>query len=147
MLYFCNVTLGTPNQSLRLVIDTGSSDLWCNAANSTLCSSPRNPCSVSGSYDPTLSSTYAYTSSDFNISYADGTGATGAYVTDNLQIGGATLEHFQFGVGYSSSSPGKSIMTLVVTGTQARYRFLDRQLISPLLIDRIRGRFRHRVPF
>ncbi|PLB34500.1 pepsin-like aspartic protease [Aspergillus candidus] len=105
MLYFCNVTLGTPNQSLRLVIDTGSSDLWCNAANSTLCSSSRNPCSVSGSYDPTLSSTYAYTSSDFNISYADGTGATGAYVTDNLQIGGATLEHFQFGVGYSSSSP------------------------------------------
>ena len=147
MLYFCNVTLGTPTQSLRLVIDTGSSDLWCNAANSTLCSSSKNPCNVSGSYDPNLSSTYAYTSSDFNISYADGTGATGAYVTDNLQIGGATLEHFQFGVGYSSSSPGKSVMTLVVTETQPWDRFLGHRLISLLLIGHIRGRFTHRVSF
>ncbi|PYH98933.1 acid protease [Aspergillus ellipticus CBS 707.79] len=103
-LYFCNITLGTPGQSLRLVLDTGSSDLWCNAANSTFCSSSTDPCRISGSYNPNNSSTYAYVSSDFNISYADGTGAAGAYATDSLHIGGASLNDFQFGIGYSSSS-------------------------------------------
>ncbi|PYI10906.1 acid protease [Aspergillus sclerotiicarbonarius CBS 121057] len=103
-LYFCNVTLGTPKQSLRLVLDTGSSDLWCNAGNSTLCSSSTDPCRTSGTYDSKNSSTYTYVSSDFNISYADGSGAAGVYATDTLHIGGATLEGFQFGIGYSSSS-------------------------------------------
>ncbi|KAF4223719.1 hypothetical protein CNMCM6457_000001 [Aspergillus fumigatiaffinis] len=103
-LYFCNVTLGTPGQALRLVLDTGSSDLWCNAANSTLCSASSDSCNISGSYDPSSSSTYAYVSSDFNISYADGTGAVGDYATDILHIGGSTLKNLQFGIGYSSSS-------------------------------------------
>ncbi|KAF7126161.1 hypothetical protein CNMCM5793_002583 [Aspergillus hiratsukae] len=103
-LYFCNVTLGTPGQALRLVLDTGSSDLWCNAPNSTLCSASGDSCSVSGSYDPDSSSTYAYVSSDFNISYADGTGAAGVYATDTLHIGGATIKDLQFGIGYTSSS-------------------------------------------
>lgn len=105
-LYFCNVTLGTPGQALRLVLDTGSSDLWCNAANSTLCSDSNDSCNISGSYDPSSSSTYAYVSSDFNISYADGTGAVGDYATDILHIGGSTLRNLQFGIGYSSTSSG-----------------------------------------
>ncbi|KAB8069809.1 putative aspartic-type endopeptidase opsB [Aspergillus leporis] len=103
-LYFCNITLGTPGQNLRLVLDTGSSDLWCNAVNSTLCLSSDNPCNVSGPYDPTSSSSYAFVSSDFNISYADGTGAAGDYVTDTIHIGDTAVKDFQFGVGYSSSS-------------------------------------------
>ncbi|KAL3468965.1 aspartic peptidase domain-containing protein [Aspergillus californicus] len=103
-LYFCNVTIGTPEQSLRLIVDTGSSDLWCNAANSTLCTSSNDPCRISGSYDPNSSSSYAHVSSNFNISYADGTGAAGAYLTDILHIGGAVIRDFQFGIGYTSSS-------------------------------------------
>ncbi|KAF9892208.1 hypothetical protein FE257_002614 [Aspergillus nanangensis] len=104
-LYFCNITIGTPKQSLRLVLDTGSSDLWCNAGNSSLCQSSRDPCDVSGSFDPKDSSTSKFVSSDFNISYADGSGAVGDYITDTLHIGGVTLKTFQFGIGYSSSSP------------------------------------------
>ncbi|KAL4958816.1 pepsin-like aspartic protease [Aspergillus stella-maris] len=103
-LYFCNVTVGTPGQSLRLILDTGSSDLWCNAVNSTLCSSSRDSCRLSGSFDPEKSSSYSYVSSDFNISYADGTGAAGDYIKDTLRIGGATIEGFQLGIGYTSSS-------------------------------------------
>ncbi|THC90587.1 hypothetical protein EYZ11_009949 [Aspergillus tanneri] len=105
-LYFCNVTLGTPKQSLRLVLDTGSSDLWCNAANSTLCSPKKDPCDMSGSYDPNSSSSYKFVSSKFNITYADGTGAAGDYVSDTLHIGDTAIKDFQFGVGYSSSSTG-----------------------------------------
>ncbi|KAL4912280.1 aspartic peptidase domain-containing protein [Aspergillus aurantiobrunneus] len=103
-LYFCNITVGTPEQSLRLILDTGSSDLWCNAVNSTLCSSSRDPCRISGSFDPESSSSFSYVSSDFNISYADGTGAAGDYVIDTLRIGDAVIRDFQFGIGYSSSS-------------------------------------------
>ncbi|KAJ5825520.1 hypothetical protein N7474_002658 [Penicillium riverlandense] len=105
-LYYCNVSLGTPQQDLRLVIDTGSSDLWCNTPTSALCKSHGDPCRATGSgtYDSSSSSTYSLVSKDFNISYADGSGAVGDYATDTLHIGGATLKDFQFGVGLSSGS-------------------------------------------
>ncbi|KAF7904537.1 hypothetical protein EAF00_001871 [Botryotinia globosa] len=104
-LYFANGTLGTPAQSLRLHIDTGSSDLWVNTASSTLCSKKTNPCQLAGTYTANSSSTYAYVASDFNISYVDGSGASGDYVTDTFTIGSTTLDKLQFGIGYTSSSP------------------------------------------
>ncbi|KAK4976533.1 hypothetical protein LTR66_010838, partial [Elasticomyces elasticus] len=103
-LYFANVSLGTPAQNLRLHIDTGSSDLWVNVAGSPLCRSSGNPCGASGTYAPNSSTTYAYIDSIFNISYVDGSGSSGDYVSDVLRIGGATLQGQQFGVGYQSTS-------------------------------------------
>ncbi|KAK4971898.1 hypothetical protein LTR66_011385, partial [Elasticomyces elasticus] len=91
-LYFANVSLGTPAQNLRLHIDTGSSDLWVNVASSPLCRSSGNPCGASGTYAPNSSTTYAYIDSIFNISYVDGSGSSGDYVSDVLRIGGATLQ-------------------------------------------------------
>jgi len=102
-LYYANLTLGTPAQSLRLHIDTGSSDLWVNTASSRLCESQTNPCE-GGTYDSSASSTYQLVNTDFNISYVDGSGATGDYVTDTLTFGGQTIKSFQFGIGESSSS-------------------------------------------
>ncbi len=104
-LYFANITLGTPPQRLRMHLDTGSSDLWCNSPQSNLCSSRFRNCAVSGTYDSTASSTYKLVNHGFNISYVDGTGAVGDYVTDTLDIGGQTITDFQFGVGTRSSSP------------------------------------------
>lgn len=104
-LYFANVSIGTPAQDLRLHIDTGSSDLWTNAAASKLCQKQGNPCSVSGTYDANSSSTYKFVSSDFNISYVDGSGALGDYATDTLRIGGQQIANLQFGIGYRSTSP------------------------------------------
>lgn len=89
-----------------MVLDTGSSDLWVNAPNSTLCKKKSDPCSDSGTYDSSSSSTYAFVNSDFNITYADGSDATGDYASDTLTIGSATLKSFQFGIGFTSSSPG-----------------------------------------
>ncbi|ROW12322.1 hypothetical protein VMCG_00795 [Cytospora schulzeri] len=103
-LYFVNATLGTPAQSLRLHLDTGSSDLWVNTPSSTQCSQESRPCDFSGTYDANSSSTYEYVGSWFNISYVDGSGAIGDYVTDTMSVGGVTLDDFQFGVGYTSSS-------------------------------------------
>ncbi|KAJ5628381.1 hypothetical protein N7490_010609 [Penicillium lividum] len=104
LLYLVNVTLGTPEQSLRLVIDTGSSDLWVNAPNSTFCEKYTKYCDYFGTYDSSDSSTYSYVSSDFNITYADGSGAAGVYATETLHIGDTKLTDFQFGIGDTSTS-------------------------------------------
>lgn len=111
-LYFANVTIGTPPQTFRFHVDTGSSDLWANSATSDLCkqgntvdpASGQIPCSVSGTYSANASSTYKFVDSNFQISYADTTGATGDYVTDTLHIGGKDVKDLQFGVGYVSNS-------------------------------------------
>lgn len=102
-LYFANVSLGTPAQTLRLHIDTGSSDLWTNVKTSTWCESRDNDC-VGGYYAPNSSSTYEYVNSLFNITYVDGSGSAGDYVKDTFRIGGATLTGQEFGIGYTSSS-------------------------------------------
>ncbi|KAI1369066.1 aspartic-type endopeptidase [Xylaria arbuscula] len=103
-LYFINATIGTPAQSVRLHIDTGSSDLWLNTPDSTLCSDRSNPCDFAGTYVANDSSTYEYVGDWFNISYVDGSGASGDYVSDTITMGGSTLDRLQFGIGYVSSS-------------------------------------------
>ena len=44
-------------------------------------------------------------SSDFNISYVDGSAALGDYATDTLRIDGQDITDMQFGVGYRSTIP------------------------------------------
>lgn len=101
-LYFANLTLGTPAQDLRLHLDTGSSDLWVNLASSNLC---RQGNCQGGTYDSDASSTHRSVNSDFNISYVDGSSASGDYVSDTLGFGGITIDGFQFGTGEVSTSP------------------------------------------
>lgn len=86
-------------------IDTGSSDLWLNTPQSSLCSSRQQPCDAAGTYTANSSSTYNYIGSYFNISYVDGSGASGDYATDTLRFSGTTLNDFQFGIGYVSTAP------------------------------------------
>ena len=110
-MYFANVTIGTPAQSFRLHLDTGSSDLWTNVPGSTLCEQDADaeqngnvPCSVSGTYVANDSSTYKYIDSDFEIEYGDGSKAIGDYVSDTVRIGDVIFPDQQFGIGYTSSS-------------------------------------------
>lgn len=103
-LYFMDLTIGTPPQSLHMHLDTGSSDLWVNVANSQLCESGGSPCSAGGTFNPNSSSTYQYLNSNFKIEYVDGTGATGDYVQDTVKFDSVTLKDQQFGIGYTSSS-------------------------------------------
>lgn len=36
--YYVNVTIGTPPQSVQLVVDTGSSDVWAVSTGASICS-------------------------------------------------------------------------------------------------------------
>ncbi|OJD10419.1 hypothetical protein AJ78_08565 [Emergomyces pasteurianus Ep9510] len=101
--YVCEIALGTPPQTLILQIDTGTSDLWINAVNTTF-EGMHNPIALGGTYDPDASYTVRYLNSEFGIEYADGAGATGDFLTDTLVIGGKRVKNFQFGVGYQSRS-------------------------------------------
>ena len=103
-LYFMTASVGTPPQEVHLHLDTGSSDMWVNTADSELCSVPQNPCRAGGTYDPDDSSTSEDGGAVFNISYADGSGAVGSYVMDTFRIGSVSLADFQFGVGEQSTS-------------------------------------------
>ncbi|KAK4148726.1 putative aspartic-type endopeptidase opsB [Chaetomidium leptoderma] len=103
-LYFINATVGTPSRPVRLHLDTGSSDLWVNTPVSKFCGSTSDPCKYAGAYAANSSSTYEYIASNFNISYVDGSGASGDYVSDTVSIGSQKIDRLQFGVGYSSTN-------------------------------------------
>lgn len=98
-------------------IDTGSSDIWVEVADSQLCQSQGDPCSASGTYNNESSSSYKYVNSLFNIQYADGTQAAGDYATETFDIGGTfqswdriltvagvDVSDMEFGVGSASTS-------------------------------------------
>src|SRR5579862_1609809 len=102
LLYFANstsypweqadiVTIGTPGQKVALQIDTGSSDIWVEVPESRLCQQSSNPCSTSGTYENSTSSSYRYVNSLFSIQYADGTYAKDKYTTETFQIGSSSI--------------------------------------------------------
>lgn len=141
-LYFANASLGTPAQNFRLHIDTGSSDLWVNSASSSLCRQGGNQCGESGTYNANRSSTYKYVNGAFNISYVDGSGASGDYATDTFRFGGQTLKDLQFGIGYVSSSTegilgiGYTINEVAVTRAGGQpYPNLPQKLVDDNLIS------------
>lgn len=108
--YNVNLTIGTPPQSFSLQLDTGSSDLWVNTAESALCSGSNSSC-FGGLFDSTASSTYNVEyAGAFDISYLDGTGASGDYSTDTVIIGNITLTNQTFGVANVSRNVFSGLM-------------------------------------
>lgn len=111
-LYYTNITVGTPPQPFLVHLDTGSSDLWLNYANSDFCTSPQEPCDATGTYIANDSSTYEFVNSGFQISYVDGSQSAGDYARDTLTLfptpedgdEEVVIPAQQFGIGYESST-------------------------------------------
>ncbi|RYP41386.1 hypothetical protein DL767_001024 [Monosporascus sp. MG133] len=101
--YYAEVSVGTPPQTVRLVVDTGSSDVWVLDSNADLCTS-RSMQEVHGggciaTFDPSESSTYtALSDAPFQIAYLDGSSANGTYFQDHINIGGTEIESLQMGL-------------------------------------------------
>ncbi|KAI0596209.1 aspartic peptidase domain-containing protein [Biscogniauxia sp. FL1348] len=85
--YLTPVSIGTPAQTLNLDFDTGSADLW--VFSTELASRYQSGHSV---YSPSKSSTAKKLSgASWDISYGDGSGASGDVYTDVVNIGGVSF--------------------------------------------------------
>jgi len=86
--YYGSVDIGTPAQSMRVVYDTGSSNLWVNNIKPGWFSKHQR-------YVHKDSSTYVKNGSTFNIAYGSGPVA-GEYSRDTVNIGGVQLDNYLF---------------------------------------------------
>jgi len=86
--YYGSIDIGTPAQSMRVVYDTGSSNLWVNNIKPGFFSSHKR-------YVRSDSSSYVKNGSTFNIAYGSGPVA-GQYSRDTVSIAGVTLDNYLF---------------------------------------------------
>lgn len=85
--YFGTISVGTPPQALRVVYDTGSSNLWVNKQSGWF--SPHKH------YDDTKSSTYVKNGTKFNIAYGSGP-VSGYYSQDTIHLGNVDIPDYTF---------------------------------------------------
>ena len=96
--YFTEISLGTPAQTFKVILDTGSANLWVP---STKCSSIA--CFLHTKYDSSASSTYKKNGTEFKIQYGSGS-MEGIVSQDVLQIGDLTIKGQDF--AEATSEPG-----------------------------------------
>lgn len=96
--YFSEITLGTPPQTFKVVLDTGSSNLWVPSSE---CGSIA--CYLHAKYDSSESSSFKKNGSSFDIRY--GSGSVSGYISqDVLTIGDLKIKDQDF--GEATSEPG-----------------------------------------
>ncbi|OWZ59865.1 saccharopepsin [Cryptococcus neoformans c45] len=88
--YFTTVELGTPFQTFKVVLDTGSSNLWVPSVKCTSIA-----CFLHNKYDSSQSSTYKANGSDFEIHYGSGS-LEGFISQDTLSIGDLVVKKQDF---------------------------------------------------
>ncbi|KAG6327815.1 hypothetical protein ID866_11274, partial [Astraeus odoratus] len=88
--YYTEISLGTPPQTFKVILDTGASNLWVP---STRCTSIA--CFLHKKYDSKASSTYMANGSEFAIQYDSGP-MEGFVSQDILSIGDLTIVHQDF---------------------------------------------------
>lgn len=96
--YYTEIQIGTPGQPFKVILDTGSSNLWVPGSECTSLA-----CYLHSKYDHDASSTYKANGSEFEIRY--GSGSLEGYVSqDTLQLGDLIIPKQDF--AEATSEPG-----------------------------------------
>ncbi|PCH40757.1 acid protease [Wolfiporia cocos MD-104 SS10] len=101
MEYVVPVSIGTPPVTLHLDFDTGSSDLWVWSSEIAGAHQYREQHRV---YHPHRSSTAEHTNGKWEISYGDGSSASGDVYTDNVHVAGIHIQGQAVEVAHHLSS-------------------------------------------
>jgi saccharopepsin len=88
--YYTEITLGTPPQNFKVILDTGSSNLWVPSAKCTSIA-----CFLHSKYVSGSSSTYKANGSEFSIHYGSGS-MEGFVSNDVLSIGDIRIRNQDF---------------------------------------------------
>jgi saccharopepsin len=88
--YFAEISLGTPPQSFKVVLDTGSSNLWVPSSKCTSIA-----CFLHAKYESGSSSTYKANGTEFKIQYGSGS-MEGFVSSDKFTMGGLTVSGQDF---------------------------------------------------
>lgn len=96
--YYADISLGTPPQNFKVVLDTGSANLWVPGSE---CNSIA--CFLHTKYDSSASSTYKKNGSEFEIQYGSGS-VSGHISQDTLVMGDLTIPKQDF--AEATSEPG-----------------------------------------
>ncbi|KAI4720443.1 acid protease [Aureobasidium sp. EXF-10727] len=92
--YLCQVSIGTPAQTLTLDFDTGSSDLWVWSTNLNQTVQSQGQRAGHTIFDPSKSSTWKDSQgSTWQISYGDQSSASGTVGTDVVTVGGLAIQN------------------------------------------------------
>jgi len=86
--YYGEIDIGTPAQTVRVIYDTGSSNLWASNQKPGLLSSHKY-------YDHSKSSTYVANGTTFNIRYGSGP-VSGFYSKDTIALGDVSIPGYTF---------------------------------------------------
>jgi hypothetical protein len=86
--YYGSIQMGTPAQDMRVIYDSGSSNLWVSNIKPGLFSKHQY-------YDHSKSSTYVANGTTFNIQYGSGP-VSGVYSQESVSIGGVEVPEYTF---------------------------------------------------
>ena len=116
ILYYGNMTLGSPSQSVTVEIDTGSADLWVSTTRCVDCDSSKTSTSTSSKkqYDSAASSSYSDKRDAFHVGYGTGS-VCGVLSADKVDINGFRVDGQDFGgvfkkTGVFTATPNNGLL-------------------------------------